>query len=110
MGSYGCVPHEGIWCDGGKCVCVLRASGVMGEAMVVCLMRASGVMGEATCTCTCTCMVVCLMRASGVMGEVCLCAEGIWCEGGSCGYVSHEGIWCDGGRCVCVLRASGVRG
>ena len=47
MGSYGCVPHEGIWCDGGKCVCVLRASGVMWEAMVVCLLRASDVMGEA---------------------------------------------------------------
>ena len=23
------MPHEGIWCDGDRCVCVLRASGVM---------------------------------------------------------------------------------
>ena len=43
--------HEGIWCDGGKCVCVLRASGVRGEAMVVCLMRASGVMGVSVFVC-----------------------------------------------------------
>ena len=35
-----CLCAEGIWCDGGSCCCVLRASGVMGEAMVVCLMRA----------------------------------------------------------------------
>ena len=50
---------EGIWCDGGSYGCVLRASGVMGEAMVVCLMRASGVMGVS----------VFVLRASGVMGE-----------------------------------------
>ena len=24
--GYGCVPHEGIWCDGGSC---RRVSGVM---------------------------------------------------------------------------------
>ena len=35
-GSYGCVPHEGIWCDGGRRVCVLRASGVMGVGVFVC--------------------------------------------------------------------------
>ena len=51
---------EGIRCDGGSCGCVLRASGVMGEAVVVCLMRTSGVMGVS--------VFVCLMRASGVMG------------------------------------------
>ena len=43
------MPHEGIWCDRSKCGCVLRASGVMGEAVVVCLMRASGVMGISVC-------------------------------------------------------------
>ena len=32
------------WCDGGRCVCVLRASGVMGVGSV-CVLRASGVMG-----------------------------------------------------------------
>ena len=46
-------------CYGGSYGCVLRASGVMGEAMVVCLMRASGVMGVS----------VFVLRASGVMGE-----------------------------------------
>ena len=39
---------------------------------------------------------------------MCLCAEGIWCDGGKC--LCAEGIWLDGGRCVCVLRASGVMG
>ena len=34
--SYGCVPHESIWCDGGRCICVLRASGVMGVGVFVC--------------------------------------------------------------------------
>ena len=24
-----CLCAEGIWCDGGRCVCVLRVSGVM---------------------------------------------------------------------------------
>ena len=53
---------------------------------------------------------------------MCLCAEGIWCDGVRCvcvlrasgvmglGVLCAEGIWCDGGRCVCVLRASGVMG
>ena len=26
-----CLCAEGFWCDGGRCVCVLRASGVMGR-------------------------------------------------------------------------------
>ena len=34
------MPHEGIWCDGGRCVCVLRASGVIGVSVFV----VSGVM------------------------------------------------------------------
>ena len=53
---------------------------------------------------------------------MCLCAEGIWCDGGRCvcvlrasgamgvGVLCAESIWCDGGRCVCVTRASGVMG
>ena len=57
--EYSCVPHEGIWCDGSKYGCVLRASGVMGEAVVVCLMRAAGIWCN---------------------GSKCVCvsAEGIW--------------------------------
>ena len=38
MGSY-----RGVWCDRGSCGCVLRASGVIGVAVVV--LRASGVIG-----------------------------------------------------------------
>ena len=39
---------------------------------------------------------------------MCLCAEGIWCDGGRfC--LCAEGIWCDGVG-VFVLRASGVMG
>ena len=39
MVSYDCVPHEGIWCDGGSYGCVLRAPGVMGEAVGGSLVR-----------------------------------------------------------------------
>ena len=35
---------EGIWCDGGSCGCVLKASGVMGGSCG-CVLRTSGVMG-----------------------------------------------------------------
>ena len=59
-----CLCAEGIWCDGGKCVCVLRAAGVMGEAMVVCFMRACGCVLRALCdggSCR---------RISGVMEDV----------------------------------------
>ena len=28
-----CLCAEGIWCDGGRCVCVLRVSGVMWVAV-----------------------------------------------------------------------------
>ena len=42
---------EGIWCDGGRCVCVLRASGVMGYSRCVCVLRASGVMGVGVFVC-----------------------------------------------------------
>ena len=31
-----CLCAEGIWCDGGRCVCVLRASGVMRVGVLVC--------------------------------------------------------------------------
>ena len=31
-----CLTDEGIWCDAGRCVCVLRASGVMGVGVFVC--------------------------------------------------------------------------
>ena len=31
-----CLCAEGIWCDVGRCVCVLSASGVMGEGVFVC--------------------------------------------------------------------------
>ena len=31
-----CLCAEGIWCDGGRCVCVLRASGVMRVAVDAC--------------------------------------------------------------------------
>ena len=51
------MPHEGIWWNEGRCVCVLRASGVMGVGSV-CVLRASGVMGVGS---------VCVLRASGVM-------------------------------------------
>ena len=37
------MPHEGIWCDGSKCVCVLRASGIWCDAGS-CVLRVSGVM------------------------------------------------------------------
>ena len=30
-----CLCAEGIWCDGGRCVCVLKASGVMGVGVLV---------------------------------------------------------------------------
>ena len=43
------MPHEGIWCDGGRCDCVLKASGVMGRC--VCVLRASGVMGVGVFVC-----------------------------------------------------------
>ena len=43
------MPDEGIWCDGGRCVCVLKASGVMGRC--VCVLRASGVMGVGVFVC-----------------------------------------------------------
>ena len=31
-----CLFAEGIWCDWGRCVCVLRASGMMGVGVFVC--------------------------------------------------------------------------
>ena len=47
---YGCVPHEDIWCDGGRCVCVLRAIWCDG-GRCVCVLRASGVMGVGVFVC-----------------------------------------------------------
>ena len=44
-----CLCAKGIWCDGGRYVCVLRASGVMGVGVFV--LRASGVMGVGVFVC-----------------------------------------------------------
>ena len=45
-----CLMTEGIWWNEGRCVCVLRASGVMGVGSV-CVLRASGVMGVGVFVC-----------------------------------------------------------
>ena len=34
-GVMGIAMDEAIWCDGGRCVCVLKASGVMGVGVFV---------------------------------------------------------------------------